>query len=761
MSDDLLQRAKQRLSISELWRKLRLQGRPPARDGVKFCSPLRKDRHPSCTLTDNGSCFHDWSHGLHLDSYDFYQHATGQDSKTAFVAFIETAGLGHELNGKNSASQNGSIPHFDWIKCVNAITTEDLRELANWRGYSAELCQWMKQRKYIGLLKNEWAFPVVHNGKIVAAHVKYGSDWIYKPTLKSLDIAIEPLIIGDPKTSKRVLAGESPWDVFAAYDVSRSYKFPDVAGIATRGAGNAKLVKDKIPASAQVFCLVQNDEPGEKWLKAVSESIGREVLVVRPPGDTKDFNDALLVGRRDALLAALKDPEKLACELAEPTIPRQDTLRKEANSQKQSWPEAEGSTAAALRSKIGSVRCVEDKWFVEKGGVWFPRSRDEFRPLALEFLPDQFKTHRNSCEVLKRLESEQQTTHEAFCGAAKFNVDHHPLISAQNETLCITPNGVLNWPTRAEEGFTVALPIEYAPNATSPLFDRVLKEAVPDEADRELFLDVLATALIPDCRYEAALVVIGEAGTGKSTVMAPMPAIFGAACSSLSMADLCHHLGYKLALLRHRMINLATELNTLELDDSGLFKQLVSGEWFTARPIYGKPFEMCSTATLVFLANSLPRFKSGTDAEVRRLRFVRFDRKVSNPDLTLKDKIVSEAPGIFAELVRRASELIAGRRLTKQSDWGRETAQRFSVSNDPVGQFVTTECRLGAELSCDKDVLYEEFRKFREGNGISERFDSSAFFRTLYDRFTAVQQRKIRSDVGRKRVIVGIDLDEG
>ena len=442
------------------------------------------------------------------------------------------------------------------------------------------------------------------------------------------------------------------------------------------------------------------------------------------------------------------------------TKPGGSKSRAAAGSQKQSWPEAEGATAAALRSKLGDLRCVEDEWFLEKDGVWLPRSRDEFRPQAIELLPEQFKTHRNSIEVLKRLESEQQSTRSAFWGAAKFNTDHHPLISVQNGTLCITPAGALIFPTRPDEGFTIALPIEYRPGATAPLFDRVLCEAVPDEADRELFLDVLATALLPDCRYEAALVVIGEAGTGKSTVMAPMPSVFGAACSSLSMADLTHQSGYKLALLRHRMINLATELNTLELDDSGLFKQLVSGEWFTARPIYGKPFEMCSTATLVFLANSLPRFKSGTDAEVRRLRFVRFDRKVSKPDLTLKDRIVSEAPGIFAELVRRASQLLAGRPLTPQSEWGKETAQRFSVSNDPVGHFVSSLCQMGPDLSCDKDVLYDEFEKFRDGHGISQRFDGPAFFRTLYDRFPAVQQRKIRCDAGRKRVISGIDLND-
>lgn len=432
----------------------------------------------------------------------------------------------------------------------------------------------------------------------------------------------------------------------------------------------------------------------------------------------------------------------------------------ERETDKRPWAQVEGETADAIRSSLGDVLCVGEEWFVCKDGVWQPRDRDEFRPLALELLPERFKKHRSAIETLKRLESEQQVTRSRFFGAAKFNPEGYPLISVQNGTLCITPNGVVNLPTAPDCGFTMALPVAYDPKAQCPLFTHVLKEAVPNDTDREMFYDILCTALIPDCRFEVALVAIGESATGKSTAMAPFPAIFGPACSSLSMADLCHPNGYKTALLRHTMINLATELNTLELDDSGLFKQLISGEQFTARPIYGRPFDMRSTATFVFLANSLPRFKSGTEAEVRRLRFVRFDRRVSNPDVTLKDRIVSEAPGVFAELVRRASELLAGRKLSGPSQWGVETADRFSVSNDPVGQFVRRFCKLDPTLSCDKDALFGEFQTFRDGNGISVRFDEAAFFRGLYDRFPNVKQRKLRTDVGRKRVIIGIDILE-
>lgn len=410
-----------------------------------------------------------------------------------------------------------------------------------------------------------------------------------------------------------------------------------------------------------------------------------------------------------------------------------------------------------MERRIGPLRCIGDDWFICSEGVWQPRNRDEFKPLALKVLPSKIRTQRKAKEIFSHLEMRNQVPRSLLFGAMKFGAAGEVLISTADCTLKLTPEGALALPTNPADGFTIALPIKWEPTAQTPLFEKVLAEAIEDEQDRELLLDVLATGLIPDCRYEKALVLIGETGTGKSTIGAVLPAIFGDACASLSLIDLCHPSGYKLALLNWKAINIGTELNTIELDDSGLFKQLVSGERFTARPIYGKPFEMRSHATLVFLANSMPRFRDGTEAEARRISFIRFENQVENPDVTLKDRISAEANGVFAMLVRRACKLLAGVPLTEQTK--KEAIERFCVSNDPVGQFVKQCCELSPKYECPKEQLYDAFETFRDQFGISDRFDRRVFFRQLYDRFPSVQQIRTGTEVtARERVLLGIQL---
>lgn len=413
-----------------------------------------------------------------------------------------------------------------------------------------------------------------------------------------------------------------------------------------------------------------------------------------------------------------------------------------------------------MESRIGPLRCIGDGWHVCSDGVWRLRNRDEFKPLALKVLPSKIRTQRRAKEIFSHLEMRNQVPRSSLCGAIKFGPDGEVLIAVQNGILRIEPNFIKLCEPNSKEGFTVALPINYDQKAVAVTFNQVLGEAVPDAAEREIFLDVLATALIPDCRFEAAIVAIGEAGTGKSTVAGVIPKVFGDACSFLSMADLCHPLGYKLAMLDRKAINIGTELNALEFEDSGLFKQLISGERFTARPIYGRPFEMQSSATMLFLTNLLPRFKHGSDAEGRRLRFIRFDHRPERPDVTLKPRVEADAAGVFAELVGRARELISGRPLAQQAEWGRVTAERFAISNDPIGEFVRRHCRLGPDFRCAKGVLFEEFEDFRKEYALSDKMEINWFLRSLYDRFPGVQASRINVGGETMRVINGIDTNE-
>ena len=423
------------------------------------------------------------------------------------------------------------------------------------------------------------------------------------------------------------------------------------------------------------------------------------------------------------------------------------------------WPDVEAYSAAALREEIGHVRCVGNDWYVQKNGVWYPKNKDEFRAIALNVIPQFCRTHDKCRNVLSRLEDESQVPVDVFCGAYKFD-QGDVLLSIKNGVLRVSPNETLLERPNGSHNFTSLLPIEWDEAAECVAYQNLLVAALPDPRDRELFLDVLSTALIPDCRFEAALVCIGESGTGKSTAIAPIEVIFGANCSTVSMVDLCNPNGYKLAMLHHKMINITTELQALEIDDSGMFKQLVSGETFPARKIYGHPFDMRSTAKLIFLANILPRFKNGTGAEARRLQFVRFDQMPSNPDPTLKDKMRLEAPGLFTELVGRAQHLLGQKSLSRSGEYGDKTRERFGISNDPVGSFVKSHCVLGGDCWISKDELMGRFEEFRDSHGVSDKLDHNVFWRLLYERYPIVKPGKRITNNGRIPIAKGIELSD-
>jgi hypothetical protein len=137
---DLLQRAKEKLTIDFLWQHF---GYGERRHNP-VDSPFRSDNtkgHPSFSIyqgDDNLQRFrdHNASYEHHRgDAYDFYQLATGTDSHKAFVGFVTLAGLGDELGknkpkGEQSAAAGGSMaPDPQTQQPAVDYTDDELNEL--------------------------------------------------------------------------------------------------------------------------------------------------------------------------------------------------------------------------------------------------------------------------------------------------------------------------------------------------------------------------------------------------------------------------------------------------------------------------------------------------------------------------------------------------------------------------------------------------------------------------------------------------------
>lgn len=204
------------------------------------------------------------------------------------------------------------------------------------------------------------------------------------------------------------------------------------------------------------------------------------------------------------------------------------------------------------------------------------------------------------------------------------------------------------------------------------------------------------------------------------------------------------------------VVNLGTELDAIELDDSGTFKTIVSGEPIEARPIRLAPFTMATSCKLWFLANNLPRFKHGTEAELRRMRFIRFNRKPVEKDVRLKDKLALERDGIFRWMVEGLLTLLTLREIPQGGKESKDVHARFHVSNDPVGTFVRERCELGPYETL-KELMKAEYADYCEDNNLRAGA-AEWFLRVLYERFTSVREVKRGPAGGQQRYLTGIRL---
>jgi putative DNA primase/helicase len=181
------------------------------------------------------------------------------------------------------------------------------------------------------------------------------------------------------------------------------------------------------------------------------------------------------------------------------------------------------------------------------------------------------------------------------------------------------------------------------------------------------------------------------------------------------------------------MVNLGTELDTVEVDESGTFKQLISGESIVARSIYGKPFTMNSTCKHLFLSNVMPRFKHGTDAELRRARFLAFGKKPEAIDRTLKDKLVAQKDYILYWAVEGLRAILEGVSAPYGGEESNNAIRRFQLSNDPVQCFVSESLDFDGDHEESKDAVMEAFSEFLDAHQFAHR-TREYFFRALYER---------------------------
>jgi P4 family phage/plasmid primase-like protien len=414
-----------------------------------------------------------------------------------------------------------------------------------------------------------------------------------------------------------------------------------------------------------------------------------------------------------------------------------------------------------LREKIselfGPVRAQGKDWFIYEDGIWRLIEPDLFGNLVLDVMHPDTRSSRRADNLeaflARRLRAEAPVEYHSCC---KFSGAGTILINCANGVLSVSKEKVEILAHAPEHNFRAKIPTAYNSDATCPVFEQAIQDAMPDGLDIALFRLMTGYMFYPSCRYNCCLVLYGESSTGKSKIGEAVANVLGDELTCcLSLHEMCDGKGYALPELEHKLFNLSTEVDAAEIGSSDVFKSLISGEPRIVERKYGHPFKMASQCKHWFLSNHPPYFKHATDAEMSRVRIIHFPVRVKEVDVHFADKLQAETQGIFRFMIDGLRDLLGKKVIPQGGSRSQERASDNAERLDPVKHFFEQCCQREAESYETKDAIFDAFQQWREDHDVPPMY-RDWFFRNLKSRF-GLSYRQFR-EVGRKWCVAGIRL---
>ncbi len=238
-----------------------------------------------------------------------------------------------------------------------------------------------------------------------------------------------------------------------------------------------------------------------------------------------------------------------------------------------------------------------------------------------------------ACELISRA---------AFFDSAQSGVNTNDCFVAWDET----EKRIKCLPHSPAHRARVKLVVDYHDGAEAPVFlaglARVLRDPALQQVVQEFFACCLFGLRPPKDGERGAMIFIGEARTGKTTIIQVLESFFPPeAVSHVPPTD--WHQAHSRAQLAGKVLNTVTELPGNKLVTGDNFKLIVSRETFNARYQYEKPFEARFPGWNALACNDAPRTDDQSEGFARRVAAVPFRHPIP------KD----EVSGDFLETVRR------------------------------------------------------------------------------------------------------------
>jgi putative DNA primase/helicase len=272
------------------------------------------------------------------------------------------------------------------------------------------------------------------------------------------------------------------------------------------------------------------------------------------------------------------------------------------------------------------------------------------------------------------------------------------------------------------------VPCQFVPEKTQykapKLWNQTLKEIFPEPDDVgwdkiNLLWQYFGYVLLPDCRYETSLWLLGTGANGKGTITDTMQAVIGLDnCSNLQVSELKDP-RFNLYHLQNKMLNISTETTERDPLATEIFKKLVSGERVSTERKYGAKYDFTPFVKFVIGLNDMPVIPDKTEGFGRRVQLIRCDQKFKegkNRDPDRKRDLREEVDGIFTWAVEGLAMLLANNGFVQGEGIKRDT-EAFLDGLNPIIEFWREECDFDPEYEVEAGKLFDRHKEwFKENN---------------------------------------------
>jgi len=262
---------------------------------------------------------------------------------------------------------------------------------------------------------------------------------------------------------------------------------------------------------------------------------------------------------------------------------------------------------------------------------------------------------------------------------------------------------------------TIKFSINYDSKARCPKFIKFLKDCLDSKSIITVIEEMANILSFNRLNLEISAMWIGEGANGKSTCLKIIEGVLGKKnCSHVSIHAMQNQ-RFATSQLDGKSANIYADISKRELNNLGVFRQIISNETIPAEKKNKDPFDLNSFAKHFFSANEMPDIKDNSDGVFRRIYVTKWENQflvgVNRIENLAEIILEEETNGIFNLMLQNYKTIQRNKGFRYKQSIAR-VREIIKLESDKLLEFITETLVKDPNGYITKDKMYEIYVKY-------------------------------------------------